>query len=326
VRVVVTGASGFIGAHLVRLLVERGHDVRAMVRRGSDLRRLDGAPVQLVYADVMDGGALGPAVADAEVVFHLAGSIAAPDAAAFDRVNRAGTVNLLRAVQQHDAGLRRFVFISSTAAGGPSGPDGPRTEDAAPSPVSAYGRSKLAAERAVAEFGGSVRTTVLRPPIVYGSGDAATLELFRMVRRRMAFAITGPERRMSFVHVRDLVEGALLAASHDAAVGETFALPGPEDATMLEFQHIIGEAMGRQPITLPVPAGLLRLAGIGADVGRRWRRTRSPFGSDKVSEALQPGWLVSGEKARRRFGFAPRIGLREGVAEALAWYQAHGWL
>jgi nucleoside-diphosphate-sugar epimerase len=322
----VTGASGFIGAHLVRLLVERGHDVRAMVRRSSDLRRLEKTPVELVYADVMEVGSLGPAVAAAEVVFHLAGSIAAPDAGAFDRVNRVGTVNLLRAVQQHDVGLRRFVFVSSTAAAGPSGRDGPRTEDGPPSPVSAYGRSKLAAERAVAEFGGRVRATILRPPIVYGSGDAATLDLFKMIRRRIAFAVTGPERRMSFVHVRDLVEGALLAAGHDAAAGETFALPGPEDATMLEFQQVIGEAMGRQPVTVPVPAGLLRLAGIVADASRRWTRTRSPFGSDKVAEALQAGWVVSGEKARRCFGFAPRIGLREGVAEALAWYQAHGWL
>ena len=104
------------------------------------------------------------------------------------------------------------------------------------------------------------------------------------------------------------------------------ALPGPEDATMLQFQRLIGEAMGRRPFTLSVPAAVLRLAGIGADVGRRWRRTRNPFGSDKVSEALQPGWVVSGEKARRCLGFAPRIGLREGVAEALAWYRAQGWL
>lgn len=303
-----------------------------MVRRSSDLGRLqetarpDGAGAELVYADVTDAASLGPAVTGADVVFHLAGAIAAPDATVFDRVNCAGTENLLGALGRHNPDVGRMLFMSSVAAGGPSTAGTARTEDAPPRPVSAYGRSKLAAEEVVIRCGAGVRTTIIRPPIVYGGGDTATLDLFRMVKRGIAFAVRGPERPLSFVHVRDLVEGTLLAATHDAAIGETFSLPGPEDATMIEFQRIIGAAMGRRPLVLPVPEVVLRTAGRIADVTRRWSRSASPFGSDKVIEALQPGWVVSGEKARRRLGFVPRVGLREGVGEALAWYGAHGWV
>jgi nucleoside-diphosphate-sugar epimerase len=260
------------------------------------------------------------------VVFHLAGSIAATSASRFEQVNCTGTENLLRALQQHNAGVGRFVFFSSIAAGGPSDFGTARTEDAPARPVSAYGRSKLAAEQVVAQCGGRLPTTILRPPIVYGSGDTATLDLFRMVKRRIAVAIRGPQRRVSFVHVQDLLEGTLLAATEQAAVGETFTVPGPEDATMLEFQQIIGAAMGRRPLALPVPASVLRLAGRAADVAQRWSGRPGPFGSDKAAEALEPGWVVSGGKARRCLGFMPQVRLREGIDEALSWYTAHGWL
>ena len=164
------------------------------------------------------------------------------------------------------------------------------------------------------------------PPIVYGSGDAVTLGFFKLVEWRVMFSLWGPQRRLSFVHVADLVEGMLLAVMSDAAVGETFTLTGPENGTAIEFQQAIASAIGVRAVPVPVPHLLLRLAGAVSDVLQERRCRPSTFGSDKVADMLQEGWVFSGEKARRRLGFKPVTGFREGVREALSWFREHHWL
>ena len=325
-RVLVTGANGFIGSHLTRTLVARGHEVRAMVRRTSDTSLLHGLPLELAYADITEPDSLAAAVEGVACVFHLAGATAAADATTFDCVNRIGTMNVLEAVRKRGCTVRRFVLVSSAAAAGPSDAGEPKTEDAAVAPVSRYGHSKLAAERVVKQLAGRVPATVVRPPIVYGSGDAVTLGFFKLVKWRILLSLSGPERCLSFVHVRDLVEGMLLAAMRGAGRGETFNLTGPEAGTAVQFQQAIADAMGVRTVAVPVPLWLLWLAGAGSDVLHHSLGRQSTFSSDKVRDALQKGWVLSGEKARRLLGFEPVVGFREGVRESLSWFREHRWL
>lgn len=322
----VTGANGFVGAHLVRDLLGAGWDVRAMMRRTSDRIRLEGLKPEVVHADLLDAASLPAAVAGVDVVFHVAGAIAAADAAGFDQVNRDGTANLVRAVTTSDAPPRHFVHVSSLAAAGPSGGDAPVRDGAPPRPVSAYGRSKLAAEGALDPLDGRAAITIVRPPSVYGSGDNATLELYRSVQRRLILAQTGRERRMSFIHAHDLARGLRLAGERPPSGRRVVYLAGPEDASLAEFQRRIARVLGVRAFEVPIPDAVLRVAGVAVDALKRWTGFTHAFGRDKVVEGLERGWLVSNDLAGRELGYAPQVGFDEGIREALAWYRSHGWV
>jgi nucleoside-diphosphate-sugar epimerase len=322
----VTGANGFVGSHLVRALLSHGYTVRAMVRETSDRTLLDGLNPELVFADVTDPASLGPVLAGVDIVFHVAGAIAAFDQAGFDRVNYGGTAALVDACLELALPPERFVLVSSIAAAGPSSPERPRTEFDEPTPVSMYGRSKLRAEDELDRLRGRVATTIIRPPVVYGPGDHATLDLFKATQKRLVPRLSGPPRPMSFVFVRDLVEGMIEAATAEGGVNETFFLCGPESGTMVDFHMAIAGAMGVSPLVIPIPMPVLSLAGEAAHHVQRFRGRPAPFGRDKVAEARQIAWTHSIEHARNRFGFDPKTGLKQGVREALDWYQEKGWL
>lgn len=325
-RALVTGANGFVGSHLVRHLIASGWDVRAMVRRTSDVTLLEGAGDTRVFGDITDVDSLVEAVRGVDVVFHVAGAIAALDQAGFDRVNVTGTENVIAAINGLDEKPRRLVLVSSIAAGGPSPDDRARHENDTPSPVSMYGHSKLGGERALEHLDASVEWVVVRPPVVYGSGDSATMDLYDGVRRGVIWRLSGPPRRLSFVHVHDLVEGMRLAATVEGVGGERYYLCGPDDGTMVDMQDAIARAMDRRCWRVVVPTPLAWAAGWIADAVQRMRGRAKPFGMDKVVEGVQTSWVVNHDKARDELGFEGTVAFDDGVREAIGWYRAHGWL
>jgi nucleoside-diphosphate-sugar epimerase len=216
VNTLVTGATGFVGGHVVAALLARGIKVTALVRSPSRAARLERLGVRLVTGDLHDEDALHRACEGQAVVQHVAGVIAARDAAAYLRANRDGTRNLLRAAET--AGCARFVLMSSGAAAGPSRPGHPRSADEAPHPVTAYGRSKLAGEEVVRT--GAVPWVILRPPTVYGPNDRDNLiKVFRLVRFGVAPVFGDGSQELSAVYAPDLAEAAALAGSEPGVDG-----------------------------------------------------------------------------------------------------------
>lgn len=322
-RVLITGANGFLGSALARRLVGQGHRVRGLVRPGSDAATLEGVGVERAPGDVTDPASVQRAVEGMEVVFHLAGLRRAPERSAFFRVNAEGTRTVCDAMLR--AGARRMVLAGSLAAVGPSRPDRPHVETDPLLPEEWYGESKAEAERIALGTAG-LEVTVARPPRILGPGDRENLVFFRLVKRGIRLEIGGGPRPLSVVDVDDVVECLLVLAVRPEAVGEAFFTPGPDQTSLEEIQELGARALGVTTRTLRLSPGRLRALAAMADGWSRLTGKHLPLNRKLARQLLAPAWTCSGEKARARLGWVPRIDARTSIARSAAWYQAHGWI
>jgi nucleoside-diphosphate-sugar epimerase len=331
-RILITGATGFVGCHLVEALAGPGSpreaggsdgDIRALVRPTSDLRYLRDLPIERIEGDLTDQTVLGNAAAGVDVVLHLAALTRAPGEAAFLNANAEGTRLLLEAAVA--GGCERFVYVSSLAAAGPAIEGRPVevTDDARP--ITAYGRSKLAGEVACRAFERDLEIVVLRPPAVYGPRDTDLFTFFKLANWGVLPVPTGPTRPLQMVHVADLVRAIHLAGGPEGKPG-LFHIAEAESYAWGEVLTLMARAVGRTGRQVPVPQSLLKFAGtLNGAVGRMVGRPQI-FDRDKVRELLAPGWLCETAAASRRLGFSAEIPLSEGLRHTAAWYQKEGWL
>ena len=322
--VLVTGATGFIGSHLVERLAAAGRRVRCLVRKRRSLPDLPPGSVELVEGDLALGRGLVEACAGVATVFHLAGTTKARRTAEYYTGNVDATAAILRAAL--DARVERLVHVSSLAAAGPN-PDGrPLDEDAPCHPLTHYGKSKLEGERLVRASGMAARAVVVRPPVVYGPRDTDVLHLFQAARRGVMLSIGREERFFSLVYVKDLVEGLMAAAFHPAAAGRTYYLAQPEPLAWSAFFAAAAALFGRKPRRLAVPRTLAWAVGLA---GEAWSLCASRPGiisREKIREACCPYWTCDAGRAARELGFIAATPLKEGMAETIAWYRQAGWL
>lgn len=323
-RCLVTGSSGFLGSWVVERLLVAGATVRCLVRATSRREFLPVDRVELVVGDVTDPASVTRALLGVDYVFHIAGLVKAPSEAVFDRVNVAGTRNLLMAAEQAPR-IRRVTAVSSLAAVGPSEPGHPVDETWTPRPISPYGRSKLRAEEICHSFLSTLPITVVRPPAIYGPRDRETLLLFRVanlpIRPRIA-----PHGAISTIHVVDLADGIILAATHPDAIGKTYFLGGVEALSAADLIRLIGFALGRTAIEVPVPAIVLSASGILAEAFRDLAGASFIFDRAKADEIARGEWMCTSDLARRELGFQPRIDLTDGITSTARWYRENGWL
>lgn len=306
--VAVTGASGFVGTHLVNRLLDEGMAVRALSHR-APVSAQEG--LEIVRGGLDDDAALAALVDGADAVIHCGGLVAAPSDSAFHEVNTEGTRRLAEAAAQ--AGVPRFLLISSMAARHPE--------------LSAYAASKRAAEVALARIEG-LNWDALRPPAVYGPGDRQVLIFFRLLRRGIGLLPAGETARVSLIHVEDLVSAATTWLTAAEPSGEIYEL-GDGKREGYAWRTIIDAAARElivQPRYMTPPRAML---GAVSHLGRLWGRLsgRAPFLTPgKLREIRHPDWVCRDERFRRLTGWRPRVALGEGLRKTVAWYRAHGWL
>jgi len=322
-KVLVTGASGFIGSRLRDALIASGCDVVSVRRSGSPASNA-GRSVEADYGQVAELeriiGAEKP-----DYVLHVAGVTKGSTYEDFRRGNVMPTRNLITAVRREHPMTKRFVLLSSIAAYGPSATLVPHREQDPPRPVEHYGESKLEAERIVEEESAGVRWTILRPSAVYGPGDVDYFNLFQSAALGWNFHFGNRDRCMSMIYVDDCVRGVIEAARHEGTVRKGYFLTSDEQVTWEQFQSEILRAVARPVRTLDLPEQVMTLAAIGGEIATQIDREPRLLNMQKARMASQQAWTCSADAARRDFGFDPRVSLAEGVRRTHEWYAANDW-
>lgn len=318
----VTGGTGFVGAHLVRILQERGDEVTCLVRSPAKPAALGWRDVRVVRGDLDDPAALREGCTGADVIYHVAGRISARDLDDFMAANRDGTAGLLEAAAERPP--QRFVLVSSFAAAGPSAPGAPIDERRPPAPITDYGRSKLAAELLVRAM--PFPWTIVRPPVVYGEWDREVLKLFQLARTGFAPVIGEGVQELSLIYAGDLADALRRAATSPAAAGRTYFAAHPTVTTSRELAGAIGRAVGGHTRIIPIPAALAR--GLLWTIGSLVQLTGGTtlLSADKADEFLAPAWTATADALTRDTGWRAETDLDTGLARTAAWYRARGWL
>jgi nucleoside-diphosphate-sugar epimerase len=321
-KVLVTGATGFVGSHLAEALRRRGDEVTALARSASKAAALAPLGVRVVPGDLHDRAALQHAAEGQDVVYHVAGVVAARSEADFMAANRDGTRNLVEALGL--TGTGRLVFVSSMAAAGPTIKGRPLRGDEAPRPVTAYGRSKLAAEQAVTAS--ALPWTIVRPPMVYGPRDQEVLKVFRLARFGVAPVLGDGSQELSAVHGGDLAEGLIAAGTAAVAAGRTYYACHPEVFTGADMARAVGRAMGKSPAVIRVPATIGRGVLMLTEAAAKLTGHTTILTADKANEFFQPAWTGDPTPLMRDTGWKAAHDLRSGLEETYRWYRTAGWL
>ncbi len=325
-RVLITGATGLLGGHLIKELQQRGEDIRALVLPVENADRLEKQGVEVVRGDITDANTLGPAVKDVELIFHLAGMMGVwRPLADYRLVNVTGSENLYKAAQK--AGVRRYVHTSSHTVYGLGYGRFLTENDALRPDPDPYSLTKAEGDRLMRRLmlNSNVETVILRPGTFFGPGDR--LHFGRMAQKMKdgkGVIIGRGDNALPFCYVTDVVQGFLLAAYHENAPGNVYNITNDHPLTQLEMFNAIADAVGGVRPTRHLPYLPIYYGSIVAEkVVARVTRTKPivtqlgamMFGSDNRHSV---------EKARRELGYEPKVDLRTGITLAAEWFNAGG--
>jgi len=325
-RVFLTGGTGFLGSYVAGELVARGHVVAALVRPASRPGVLATLPgVEMVPGTLDDPGALAPVVARCDAVVHVAGIVKAARPDDFFRVNERGTRALAEALAEARPGAP-FVLVSSMAAQGPC--DGPRERDPAlpEAPVSLYGRSKLAGERAVLAFGDRLAATILRPAMIYGPRDYEFLKVFQFAARTGRVFSMCTEQVACVVDVRDCARAVAMCVDVPHATPAVYPIDDGTTPTWHDVAAVVGRVLDRPVKAMGVPRSVMNAVAVAWEgIGRL---TGSPpiVNRDKVREAAERYWVCGHSALKAGVGWTPQVAMEDGFRAQVAWARSEGLL
>ena len=330
-KILITGASGFIGSFIVEEALRRGFETWAGVRASSSRAYLRDARIHFINLDFSSEDKLVEALRDRDFdyIVHAAGVTKALHKDDFIRVNYEGTRNLVHAILKTGMPLRRFIYMSSLSVFGAIRERQPYLEieeSDLPKPNTAYGRSKLRAEQFLDSIGNDFNYIVLRPTGVYGPREKDYFVMMKSIRDHVDFSVGFRRQDITFVYVKDVVQAVFLALDHGMS-GRKYFLSDGEVYQSATFSDYIHDELGKPWwLRLKAPIWVLRLVTMCGEYVGRLTGKMIVLNNDKFNILRQRNWRCDIEPACDELGYHPRYKLREGVRETVAWYKKEGWL
>lgn len=318
----VTGASGFIGTHLVEELLRQNWKVGVLLHKQPMTAREN---LQVFHGDIRDAAILEDMLAGADVLFHLAAALGATQIKSreFFQINAQGVTNVLKAAGK--AGVKRVVHFGSAGVLGSVKENKAVGEDYPAQPIEIYDKSKLAGEDAALRYAKEgMDVVVVRPGWAYGPGDHRTFKLIKAVAKKRFILVTKGKTRLTPVHIQDLIQGILLCVEK-AQRGEIYHLAGPEVLSVREVVHMIGEAAGVRVPGISLPLFPVKIAAWSMEKAFGLFKKEAPLSMGKLGFFIHPKPLAI-RKAREELGYSPARDFQQGIRTTIAWYRDNGWL
>lgn len=323
---VVTGANGFVGSHLVDLLLEKGFSVRCIVRESSNLRWLEGKNIQLFKCGLFDKAGLAVALSGANYIFHVAGVVKSKTKEGYFKGNVESTKNLLEIALNNKNTLKRFLIVSSQTVTGPAKDDKPVNEEDECRPLTTYGRSKLEQERMTLSYKDQIPITICRGPAIYGERDTEIFIYFQNFARGLSTTIGFDKKILSLIHVIDLVSGLYLAAISEKAIGEIYFISSERFYSWDEVNSVTAKVLSKKAIVIPVPHFIVYSIAAIAQFISMFSSKAATLNIEKAKDLVQHAWICDTSKAMRDFGFRQNISIEEGVRRTCEWYKKMKWI
>jgi nucleoside-diphosphate-sugar epimerase len=316
-KALITGATGFIGSHLLETLVENKWEITCLVRPQSRTEKIEKMPVCIHRGPLENREVLESAAERQDYIFHLAARIRPAPHEVYDEANHQLTRDLALACLSKNPKVKRFVHISSISVAGPTPPGQREDESSPPNPTSEYGRTKLNGERALMKIWDKLPVTIIRPPNVYGLRQQETEILTNLMRHRIVPVLREEGKSTSLIYIKDLVRGILLAAESSIARSQIYYLTDGEGYSWREViltlkKHVLGNSL-----YLPVPEKFIYSLAWFADILRAAGWKNLYFGRGIWNAMAKSRWLFSSSKAEKELGFRPHYSLDAGFDDML---------
>jgi nucleoside-diphosphate-sugar epimerase len=326
-KIVLTGATGFVGSHIVDKLTEMDAELICIHRESSNTSYLEDKGINLFQSGLLSVESLAEPIKGADYVLHIAGSIFARNKDEYLEGNRDTTKTLIEAIKKYSPGIKRFFYLSSQTVSGPSDSlENPVDENSPLNPITAYAESKLEAEKVILE-NGEIPYTIIRAPALYGPRDKSILSFFKFVNVSFGPLIGFKEKYISLLHAYDIRDAIIDATFSDNTVNEIYMVSSEEYYGWSKLINKLQKAMGRKYIfKLRAPHWMVYgYTGIAELISKILDKP-TVVNTDKARDLTRTFWTCSFSKAKRDFGFSQKVSLDEGFAETVKWYKKHKWL
>jgi UDP-glucose 4-epimerase len=324
-RVLITGASGFLGFHIIEAALKNNMEVYAAIRKSSDVKHLQELPINYTHLDYTDIDSLSSEIKTKQYdyIIHAAGLTKAKNQEEYNIVNAGYPFNLAKAAEQSGVPLKKFVFVSSLAALGPlTNLNETIDELTTPNPVTAYGKSKLMAEESIRNL--SVPLVILRPTAVYGPRDKDIFILFKIIKQGLEPYIGRTEQQLSFVYAKDVAAAAVNALMSNG--NGVFNLSDGNTYTRYDFANYLKQQLNKKTFKIHLPYGIISAIAVTLEQAYKLFNKTPALNKEKLNELNAANWICSIEKAKKEIGFNPLYNLEMGVQESVDWYKKFKWI